>query len=152
LRRGRGVVQTIRLTKNPAAFAVLVLALAGLWLSARLDAPWIDGAFSVLIGLLLCAVALVMVYESKGLIVGEGVEPATAGRVREIVLADPAVADVRRVLTLYLGPEEVLLAVELRFHGGESGREIRAAVARLKKRLRERFPRFRHIFFGSAGA
>src|SRR5689334_8425599 len=65
-RRGRGVVETIQRTKDPATFAIvledsaalagLVIALAGLYLSATLDQPWIDGAGSILIGVLLCFV------------------------------------------------------------------------------------------------
>jgi hypothetical protein len=52
------------------------------------------------------------------------------------------------VLSLYLGPEEVLLAVELHFRSDARGRQIRAAVQRLKAAIRQRYPRFRHIFFG----
>src|SRR5918911_2687981 len=88
--RGRGIVDTIRETKNPANFAVvledsaallgLAFALAGILLSERFDAPWIDGAASILIGALLCLVALVMVNESKGLLVGEGMRKQTLER------------------------------------------------------------------------
>jgi cation diffusion facilitator family transporter len=158
--RGRSVVDTIRATKNPATFAVLledsaalaglVLALAGLYLSTALGAPWIDGACSIAIGLLLCVVALIMVYESKGLIVGEGVEPATLERLREVVTAAPEVECVDRMLTMYLGPDEILLAVELRFRAEVHGREIRRTVTRLRESIRERYPRFKHIFFGTA--
>ncbi|HXI35600.1 MAG TPA: cation diffusion facilitator family transporter [Burkholderiales bacterium] len=157
-RRGRGVVETIQRTKDPATFAIvledsaalagLFLALAGLYLSTTLNEPWIDGAFSILIGLLLCFVALVMVRESRGLLVGEGVEPQTVDAVRKLVGADPEVESVDRVLSLYLGPDEILLAVELHFRAEARGRQIRAAVSRLKGEIRGRYPRVRHIFFG----
>src|SRR5690242_10585273 len=86
-RRGRGILETIHATKNPASFAVLLedsaaligllFAFLGIYLSEARGRPWLDGASSILIGILLCAVALVMVYESKGLLVGEGVEKRT---------------------------------------------------------------------------
>ena len=87
-RRGRGFFETIRVTKDPTTFAVLledsaallglVFAFLGIYLSTAFDAPWIDGASSVAIGVLLCVVAAVMVYESKGLLIGEGMEKAHA--------------------------------------------------------------------------
>src|SRR5215212_6338136 len=96
-RRGRGVFETIRVTKDPTSFSVLLedsaaliglaFALVGVFLSARLHAPWIDGASSILIGALLCSVASVMVLESKGLLVGEGVEKATLENLRALVQA-----------------------------------------------------------------
>ena len=86
--RGRGVVETIQRSKDPTTFSVmledsaaligLAIAFAGIFLSDRLGVPWIDGVSSILIGLLLCVVAVVMVFESKSLLVGEGVEKRTA--------------------------------------------------------------------------
>ena len=90
--RGRGIVETIRISKDPTTFSVLLedsaalvglaVAFVGIFLSHRLGMPWLDGASSILIGVLLCAIALVMVYESKGLLVGEGVERATRAGMR----------------------------------------------------------------------
>ena len=158
--RGRGILETIKASKNPANFAVLLedsaallglaFALVGIYFSERLDAPWIDGASSVLIGVLLCLVSLVMVFESKGLIVGEGMEKQTLDRVRAIIQADPAVERVDKLRTMYLGPEEVMLAIELRFHSDTKVTDIRQAVSRVKRAIQERYPRIRRIFLDSA--
>jgi cation diffusion facilitator family transporter len=160
--RGRGVLETIHLSKNPANFAVLledsaallglVFAAVGLLLSEQLHAPWIDGASSVLIGTLLCAMAFVMVFESKGLLVGEGVERQTLAQLRAIVTADADVECLRKLTTLYLGPEEVVLVIELRFRSGIDVADIRHAIERLKRAIQERFPRIRRIFLDSASA
>lgn len=114
--RGRGFVETIRRTKDPTSFTVLledsaallglVFAFVGMTLAVRLDLPWIDGAASVAIGVLLCLVALLMVYESKGLLVGEGADRETLDEIRRIACAEPQVERVCRVSTMYLGPEE----------------------------------------------
>jgi divalent metal cation (Fe/Co/Zn/Cd) transporter len=66
----------------------------------------------VMIGLLLCGAAGVMMNESRKLLVGEGMERATLDTIRRIAVADPAVSRVGRLLTLYLGPEEVMLVME----------------------------------------
>jgi cation diffusion facilitator family transporter len=159
-RRGRGVVATIRHTKNPTSFAVLledsaallglVFAFFGIFLSSRLGAPWIDGAFSVLIGVLLCGIAIVMVYESKGLLVGEGMDEDALAELRAIVDADPRVCRVERLLTMYLGPDEVLLAIALRAAPDIRIAELRRAIARIKREIRRRYPRIRRIYLDTA--
>jgi cation diffusion facilitator family transporter len=158
--RGRGIVETIRVSKNPATFSVLLedsaallglaIAAVGIFLSVRLDAPWIDGAASVLIGVLLCLMALIVVFESKGLLVGEGMQKETLARLRSIVAADPAVERVEELTTLYLGPEDVVLVIALRFRAGTAIGEIRDAIGRIKPAIQERYPRIRRIFLDSA--
>jgi divalent metal cation (Fe/Co/Zn/Cd) transporter len=111
--------------------------------------PWMDGAASVLIGLLLCAVAVLMVNESRKLLVGEGVEKKTLEGIRAIVRADPTVERVGRLLTMYLGPEEVLLVMEIRFRSGTT-LDVRESVVRLKRAIQEKYPRIRRVSFDAA--
>ena len=83
-RGGRGVVEAIHDTKDPTTFTVLLedsaallgllFAFFGIFLGSRFELPYLDGVASVLIGLLLCGVAVLMVYESKGLLIGEGLD------------------------------------------------------------------------------
>jgi cation diffusion facilitator family transporter len=153
---GRGVVETIKASKDPTTFSVLLedsaaliglaLAFLGIYLGNLLEMPWLDGASSIAIGILLCAIALVMVYESKGLLVGEGVGRDTAQRLRELIGSDAAVERVGKLATMYLGPEDVMLAVEIRFHSDNSLEDIRQAIARITHAIRERHPRVRHVF------
>jgi cation diffusion facilitator family transporter len=158
--RGRGIVETIQRSKDPTTFSVmledsaaligLALAFAGIFLSDRLGLPWLDGASSILIGLLLCAVAIVMVFESKSLLVGEGVETRTAQDLRALIGADPAVTSIGRIATLYMGPDDVILALEIRFHGEKTTAETRHAIARLTRAIQERYPRMRHVFLDAS--
>ena len=159
-RRGRSVLETIRRSKDPTTFSVLLedsaaliglaLAFLGIFLSVRLGAPWIDGASSIAIGVLLCLVAVVMVYESKELLVGEGMEKGTLETLRGLVIADPSIERVDKLLTLYLGPDEVMLAIELRFRAGTKIEEVRRSLARLRRAIRDRYPRIRRIFVDTA--
>jgi cation diffusion facilitator family transporter len=160
-RRGRGVFETIRRTKDPSAFAVviedtaaligLVLAFFGLLLSSRLQAPWIDGAFSIAIGVLLCGVALIMVRESMGLLIGEGMERRALRELRAIVDGDAQVRRVAELLTLYLGPQEVLLAIELEMLPRTTVEDVRSALARIKGAIQRRFPQIRRIYVDTIG-
>lgn len=154
-RHGRGIIETMVVTKNPTTFSVLledtaallglVFAFTGIYLSTLLNLPWLDGAASVLIGVLLCVIAVIMVYESMGLLVGEGMEPATLADLRRIVSADPAVQQVNHMLSLYLGPEDVLLAIDLRFRADTDVHDIRASVARFRTAIQERYPRIHRL-------
>jgi cation diffusion facilitator family transporter len=154
-RDGRGILETIVASKNPTNFSVLledsaallglVFAFLGIFLSALLGIAWLDGAASIVIGALLCVSAVIMVYESMGLLVGEGVEPATLAELREIIGADADVKQVDGLLTLFLGPEEVLLAIDLRFRADTDVHDIRDAVSRFKASIQARFPRIRRI-------
>ena len=155
----RGVLQTIHDTKDPSSFTVLledsaallglVFAFAGIFLGRQLEMPYLDGVGSVFIGLLLCSVAVLMVYESKGLLIGEGLDKETLKSVRKVVEVDPAVERVGALYTLYLGPHEVLLTIELRFHSHISAREVRHGVRRLQKGIQSCHPDIKRIFFGA---
>lgn len=158
--RGRGIFETIHATKNPANFAVLLedsaalvglaFALIGIFLAERLGQPWLDGASSIAIGVLLCLVSFIMVFESKELLVGEGMEKATLERLKLLVLAEPAIESVEKLTTMYLGPEEVMLAITLRFRTGTSLTVLRDSLTRIKGTIHEHYPRIRHIFVDSA--
>jgi cation diffusion facilitator family transporter len=159
--RGKqGVLETIHNTKDPTTFSVLLedsaaliglaFAFCGIFLSRQLGLPELDGIASVLIGLLLCGVAVLMVYESKGLLVGEGLDRNTLRGIRKIVEADPAVERLQHLHSLYLGPHDVLLTIELRFRSTISAGEVRQAVARIRDSIEKQYPDVTRIFFGAA--
>ena len=84
--------------------------------------------------------------DSKGLLVGEGMEPAALAEIRSLVAADRDVEHVGSLLSLYLGPDDVLLAIELRVLPQTSLTDLRSAIARIKKSIQQRYPRVRHVF------
>jgi len=158
--QGRGVVETIQISKDPTTFSVLLedsaalaglaIAFAGIFMSHQLGMPWIDGASSIVIGVLLCLIALVMVYESKGLLIGEGVTKETAHGVRALIAAESEVESIGKLGTLYLGPEDVMLAVEVRFRRDGSVADTRHAIGRISNAIRAKYPRIRHVFLDAS--
>jgi len=158
-RRGKGVLETIHDTKDPTSFTVLLedsaallgllFAFLGIFIGRQLGLPYLDGAASVVIGLLLCGVAVLMVYESKGLLIGEGLDSETLKSIRQLVQTDAAVERVRHLHTMYLGPHEVLLTVELRFKNSISALEVRRAVRRIKEAIQSQHGDVTQIFFGA---
>jgi hypothetical protein len=50
---------------------------------------------------------------------------------------------------MYLGPHEVLLTIELRFHSGITSLEVRHGARRLRETIQSQHPDVRRIFFGA---
>jgi divalent metal cation (Fe/Co/Zn/Cd) transporter len=108
--------------------------------------PYFDAAASLLIALILAAVAVILGRESGALLVGESANPALLKNARSIILTDPAVEDVGDLLTMQLGPNQVLLAVDIKFKYGLRLRELESAIDRLEENIRRREPTVERIF------
>lgn len=152
----QSVMQTIRASKDPTTFTVLfedtaallglLVALAGVFLAHQFNEPHFDGVASIVIGLILGVVAVVLAYESRSLLIGEGVSPEIMSKIRGIVTSDPAVSEIKQFLTLHFGPTDVLLTMNLRFQKEFTASEVAEVIARLEAKIREQFPEINHIF------
>lgn len=155
-RRGRKTIAAIHHGKDPSLFTVLfedtaallglAVAFVGVFLSHQLDAPWLDGTASIVIGGILVVAALWLAYESRSLLVGEAAHPEMVAEIRGIVLDDPAVTGLGVVLTMHLGPDDVLLNIEVMFTEGLPAEDIHAAVHRIEERIDEAHPEVSRIF------
>jgi cation diffusion facilitator family transporter len=134
------------MAEDTAALAGLAVAAAGIFLSERLGMPVLDGVASIVIGLILAGVAVALIWEARGLLIGEGVRPETAARIREIALSQPAVQGADRPVTMYLGPDNVLLALDVQFRERCSAREVASTVGAIERQVRGQFPRIRRIY------
>lgn len=152
----RGIWAEIKASKDPTTFTVLfedaaallglVTAGLGIYLGHLFNNPYFDGAASVLIGIILAMVAVFLGYESKGLLVGEGADASTLKRIRAVAEADPAIERVQRPLTMYFGPDTVLLTLDVEFRPKLPLTEIIASVDRIETTLRSEYPVIKHIF------
>ncbi len=158
--RGRkGVLQAIHESKDPSSFTVLledsaallglVFAFLGIFLGSQFGLPYLDGVASVVIGLLLCSVSVLMVYESKGLLIGEALERECLRAIHKLIEADAVVERVQHLHSMYLGPHEVLLTIELRFRSEIPMHEVRRGIHRLKDAIKSQHPDVSRIFFGA---
>ena len=154
--QGQEVWRAIHTSKDPTLFTVLfedsaallglLVALAGVYLGHQLENPYLDGIASVVIGIILAAVAVLLAYESKGLLVGESADTEAVASIRALTEADPAVERVMPPLTMHLGPHEILLNLEIEFHEALTAGEIEAAIDRIEKNIRSRHPDIKRIF------
>ncbi len=156
----RSTWTVIRTSKDPTTFTVLfedaaamlglVFAFIGIFLAHYFEDPRLDGMASIAIGVLLAAVAAFLVYESKGLLVGESADPATVSSIRAILAADPAVKDVHQVLTMHFGPASVLVTLNANFDQQLPAGEVITAVDRLEHAIRARHAEVTHVFIESS--
>jgi cation diffusion facilitator family transporter len=155
-REGRTFRQHVRLSKDPSVTTVLAedsAALVGLLLAAAGvglhhvtgNAAW-DGTAAVLIGLLLALVAFVLGRDVGALIIGESAEPALVVDVHDRLAGRPEVSHVVELLTMHLGPEEVLVAVRLDLDDALTGAQIEAFSNEADQALRDAHPEITQVF------
>jgi cation diffusion facilitator family transporter len=140
------------LAEDAAALLGLLIAAVGIALSHRFDWPELDGVASMLIGVLLAGVAVLLIAESRGLLIGEGIRPETARAIRQLALAHPGVSGVGRILSMYIGPDDVLVTMDLDFAPGVSAAEAATATNALQGQVRAAYPVIKRLFIEAAAA
>lgn len=134
------------LAEDAAALAGLAVAAIGIFISHRYDMPQADGAASVAIGALLAGVAVLLIREARGLLIGEGIRADTAAAIRELIGRHPLVRRVGPMLSMYIGPDEVLLTLDVEFDPKASAGDISTAVKSLEAEIRSRFDKITRIY------
>lgn len=157
---GHNLWQAVRASKDAAVFTVfiedsaallgLLMAALGIGLSQLTGDPRFDPAASIAIGLLLVAAAFTLARETGALLVGESIGREETGALREIILADPSIDAVERVLTMQMGPDEILVTASVKFKRGMTIDEVENAIERLENRVRAHNPAVRNLYFESA--
>lgn len=152
----RTYLQAVRDSKDPALFTVLfedtaamlglVVAFVGLAIAQYFDIVWMDGAASVVIGLILAGTAWLLAYETKGLLIGEAASQDMVERVRTLALATPGVIAMNELRTLHRGPEDVLLAVSVDFEDTLTAGAVEEAIYRLEVAVKRDYPVVTRIF------
>jgi divalent metal cation (Fe/Co/Zn/Cd) transporter len=78
--------------------------------------------------------------------VGERTNRSRIKRVGEIIRGDPSVEKVGDLLTMQLGPEQVLLTVDIKFRRGLDVQQLELAIDRIESRIRKEEPTIERIF------
>ena len=157
----RGWVEAIRRSKDPALFTVLfedtaallglLVALIALTLSEHLNLPVLDSVASLIISFILAVTAGLLAFECKGLLTGEGASEEVVSGIKQIINESQGIKHVNEVLTLHLGPEDILLNVSLDFEDDLSSGEVEEAISTLEFRIKQMFPEIRRVFIEAQG-
>ncbi|MFA5951178.1 MAG: cation diffusion facilitator family transporter [Hyphomicrobium sp.] len=160
-RRGQTpLITALRASKDPALFTVLledIAALTGLVVAAIGIAvaelsgyPAADGVASIVIGLVLGAVAAFMSIEIRSLIVGEAAHPAVQAGLRDLIQTEMGegrpIRCINDVRTMHLGPDDVLVAASVDFEDWETAASVEVTTARLELLIKSKYPEVRHLY------
>jgi divalent metal cation (Fe/Co/Zn/Cd) transporter len=111
-----------------------------------LHASWMDGAASIGIAVVLATAALLLARESKGLLLGEPAHPRVGERILAIANADSGVRSANGVLTMQMGPEQVVAMLSAEFEDALTTPDIEACVNRMERSAREADPAIVALF------
>jgi cation diffusion facilitator family transporter len=135
----------IVLLENGAAMAGLLIAAAGLALSEATGDPRLDGVASILIGLLLGAVALFLAREAKGLLIGEAADPALVAGIRRAVSRE-GVMGIGEIITIHNAPEQIVAAVNVDFDNRLGASDVERMIDEIERSLQIEFPELYRIY------
>ncbi|MDO8881096.1 MAG: cation diffusion facilitator family transporter [Coriobacteriia bacterium] len=152
----RGAWEFIRESKDPSLYTVvledsaamtgLVFAFLGVFFGHLLNNPYLDGVASIAIGLLLMSVAFVLAAETKGLLLGEGMSEKDLAELRAIVEADADVARAGDILTMYMGPHDLLVNLGVTFKPGLRAEAMHESIRRIETAIRTRHPECTRVY------
>jgi divalent metal cation (Fe/Co/Zn/Cd) transporter len=134
------------LAEDTTAIVGLTLALAAVAASGWSGEDFWDPVGSVVIGVLLCAVAVVIAWITHGLLIGESATPEDREMVLQLTRDVDGVEAVTQMLTLHLGPDVVLLALKVAFRPTLNVIEVENVTNRIETAIRGALPQMRKIF------
>jgi cation diffusion facilitator family transporter len=148
--------EAIRESKDPSLFTVLlgeigdaaglIIAFLGVFLGHVFHNPYYDGIASMVIGVFLILISLLLVRESRSLLMGETPSRKTLRKIIEIAEADPSIIKVKKHYSVYLAPEEIVLQLIASFKNDLTTEEITDAIKRISRTIKRQYPRFKQIF------
>ena len=121
-------------------------ALLGVGLTIITGNPLFDALGTLFIGALLILVALILGIETKSLLIGEGASPENVATIRDAINAHPTVESLIHMKTLYLGPDELMIAAKVAFPKATRLVEIATAIDALEADIRTKIPTARVIY------
>lgn len=149
-------VEAVQRGKDPSLFMVvfedsaailgLLVALVGVLLAEYTGQYWIDGAASVVIGLILASTAAWLAHETKGLLIGEAANRPVVAGIREIAQGASEVERVNEILTMHMGPHYILVNLSVKFLPDTPAAELEQVIAALDRQIKQAYPQIKKVF------
>ncbi len=153
--------KAMRDSKDPALFTVLLedsaamlglaVALLGIGIGHWLDMPIFDGIASLIIGIILAIAAILLLIETKALLIGEAVSPQVLQDIKQFITANKHVAKINDILTMHLSPQDILVNLSIDFNNNATADQVEIAVSELEISIREKHPAIKRIFIEAQG-
>jgi len=155
-RKGQGVFAYLRRSKKSeimvvfledlAAITGLSVAIILLLLQHMTKIMIFDGIASIIIGLILCVVALFLGSEIKSLLIGESADPELVKKIADIFTGDESINNLIYIKSMQLGPHDILISVKAEFNDRLTIKEISNIINSIEKEIRTEYPEVKQIF------
>ncbi|HEY3908076.1 MAG TPA: cation diffusion facilitator family transporter [Streptosporangiaceae bacterium] len=134
------------LFEDSVAVIGLALAAAGIALRQLTGSSAWDGGASIAIGALLIFVAIRLGSDSRDLLIGRAAGPRDLDRIRAEIEAAPGVDELLELLTMYMGPDHLIVAARVSFADDISADDVEDLAGRIDCKLAEVLPQTPHVF------
>ncbi|MCW3814693.1 cation diffusion facilitator family transporter [Micromonospora sp. DR5-3] len=146
IRRAKAPELPVVLLEDFGALVGLVFALFGVGMTlASGNGRW-DALGTAMIGVLLVTIAVILAVETKSLLLGEGAEATEVAAIERAVTDGPEVERIIHMKTLYLGPEELMVAAKVAVPPCETAEEVARGINAVEARIRSAVPIARVIY------
>ncbi|MFC7944601.1 cation diffusion facilitator family transporter [Microbacterium oxydans] len=146
VRRSKAPELPVVLLEDVGALTGLTFALLGVGLTLLTGNPMFDALGTVMIGVLLVLIAIVLGVETKSLLVGEGATQADHDRIVDAINAGDEIEKIIHMKTLYLGPDELMVAAKIALNADKPLREAADDIDAIEARIREAVPVARVVY------
>jgi zinc transporter 9 len=155
---GKPLLHFLRYEADPAVTAVVLedaaaclgvlIAFAAIVLARATGSPYWDAIGSLIIGLLLGAIAIWLIARNSSLLVGASIPDPIRRQVLKIIEADPAVEEVVDLKTRVLDTDTYRIKADIHFDGGALADKLRPQLREAFEKIEtfEQFERFAHEF------
>ncbi|MBS1673252.1 MAG: cation diffusion facilitator family transporter [Actinobacteria bacterium] len=146
IRRAKAPELPVVLLEDTGALTGLLFALLGVGLTLITGNPMFDALGTLMIGLLLVLIAIILGIETKSLLIGEGANEADHDRIVDAILDGAEVEKLIHIKTLYLGPDELMVAAKIALPADKPVRAAADDIDVIEVRIREAVPAARVIY------
>jgi len=140
IRHAKSPELPVVILEDIAALLGLVFAFAGVGLAGLTNEPIWDAIGTLAIGALLIAVAIVLGIETSSLLVGEGATDKDTQKIAKALRESEGVEDIIHMKTLYLGPDELMVAAKIAVKSTDKAKDIANAIDIAEENIRKAAP------------
>ncbi|MEV4465081.1 cation diffusion facilitator family transporter [Micromonospora echinofusca] len=146
VRRAKAPELPVVLLEDLGALVGLVFALFGVGMTLITGNGRWDAVGTAMIGVLLVAIAIILAIETKSLLLGEGAEAQDVAVIEKAVTDGPEFERIIHMKTLYLGPEELMVAAKVAVPAGVTAEVLARSINTVETRIRSAVPTARVIY------
>jgi cation diffusion facilitator family transporter len=145
IRHSKDPTDFIVLFEDGAAVLGLIVVFVLIFIGRQTNNPYLDGVASLAVGAILTVASALLARESRSLLIGEGISRRTQRALIDMVKENDSGMSVRRLFSIYQGPDEVLLVLIVDVPPELAAAELTERMSAVKQKIKERYPRITYI-------